>query len=105
MFTGKIFCTVVEVPADQDVPPRYRPAPHDLLPWADPYIAQLMHKLHARLNHEPGSDQPLEYHAEEEPEAAAFHRAWSQSEHDGHLRFDRLDDSWRRTGWPLLDDE
>ena len=42
-----IHCTVVEVPAMSDP---YLPAPRafqDLMPWADPYIASLLHKLGA----------------------------------------------------------
>jgi hypothetical protein len=40
-----IHCTVVEVPAMADP---YLPQPRefqDLVPWADPYIASLLHKL------------------------------------------------------------
>lgn len=50
-----IHCTVVEVPALSDP---YLPAPRefqDLMPWADPYIASLLHKLGA----ESSSESPV----------------------------------------------
>ncbi len=42
-----IRCQVLEVPDLDDVTPRNEGTwPRDLLPWADPYIASLMMKLH-----------------------------------------------------------
>ena len=39
-------CHVLEIPAVDDLDPRDEGTwPHDLLPWADPYIAALMLKL------------------------------------------------------------
>lgn len=41
-----IYCTAVEVPAMRDpFGPRPSPGFHDLVPWADPYIAALIEKL------------------------------------------------------------
>ena len=42
-----IHCQVLEVPDLDDTAPRDEGTwPRDLLPWADPYIASLMMKLH-----------------------------------------------------------
>ncbi|MCG8450613.1 MAG: hypothetical protein MI725_13675 [Pirellulales bacterium] len=47
--TKKVFCTVLRVPvADnttESTPSRFSSRPSDLIPWADPYIAQLVRNL------------------------------------------------------------
>ena len=46
-------CTVVEMPAEVSVgSENSQPTPRDLLPWADPYIAQLLvrYRLQAALD-------------------------------------------------------
>lgn len=50
-----IRCTVVSMSADSEgslanAQPRFRPS--DLLPWADPYIASLVHKLQNEVREE-----------------------------------------------------
>ncbi len=48
MVLPNITCTLVEV--DDDTSWAAQPAaPRDLLPWADPYIASLLGKLHREL--------------------------------------------------------
>ncbi len=51
----KIRCTVVSMPTEtvgmsNATQPRFRPS--DLLPWADPYIASLVHKLQNEVREE-----------------------------------------------------
>lgn len=47
MYGSTLRCQVLEVPALDDIDPRDEGTwPRDLLPWADPYIAALMMKLH-----------------------------------------------------------
>jgi hypothetical protein len=47
--TTKIFCTVVRIPdvnsRTLSSTDRFSTRPSDLLPWADPYIARLVHRL------------------------------------------------------------
>jgi len=54
--TTKIFCTVVRIPSieDRDISSsnRFSTRPSDLLPWADPYISQLVHRLQAEVRSE-----------------------------------------------------
>lgn len=50
-----IRCAVVCVPADSsrmDVSDQSRFRPSDLVPWADPYIASLVHKLQREVREE-----------------------------------------------------
>lgn len=60
--TKKIFCTVIRVPAADDMcmtsnnprmtNPLLAKRPSDLLPWADPYIARLVTKLQDEVRDE-----------------------------------------------------
>ncbi|MEM8943802.1 MAG: hypothetical protein AAGD11_01360 [Planctomycetota bacterium] len=60
--TKKIFCTVIQVPAADDIcmrandqpqpESRFNNRPSDLLPWADPYIARLVTKLQNEVRDE-----------------------------------------------------
>lgn len=55
----KIRCLVIEVPAEMAaMSPRTRARfrPSQLLPWADPYIASLVHKLQDEVRHERRSE-------------------------------------------------
>jgi len=46
---SRIRCHVIEVPSQDDwLAQRGSGGPRELLPWADPYIATLMHKLESR---------------------------------------------------------
>ena len=51
MASSNARCTVVEIPVSSQGGPDDAP-PRDLLPWADPYIAQLLskHRLQAALD-------------------------------------------------------
>lgn len=54
----KIRCLVIEVSAEtaaMSPAARARFRPSQLLPWADPYIAQLVHKLQDEVRFERGS--------------------------------------------------
>ena len=112
MRTGRIRCQVVEVPK---FTPSARMADgycHDLLPWADPYIAALMAQLEGQGDAEdsdsqnPGSRNTLDgsdYYS-------AADGAWSDE--DDSVFADELDDSgWHLDyppvvgGWPLLNDD
>jgi len=46
--TPRIRCQVLEVPDHEEWLQHGRGAARDLLPWADPYIARLMHRLEDR---------------------------------------------------------
>lgn len=46
---ARIRCHVIEVDREDSWLPR-RKSPRDLLPWADPYIASLIHKLERRYD-------------------------------------------------------
>ncbi|HCK41111.1 MAG TPA: hypothetical protein DHW22_05715 [Planctomycetaceae bacterium] len=52
----RIFCTVVRVPATENTSmsthQRFSTKPSDLIPWADPYIAQLVTKLQKEVRNE-----------------------------------------------------
>ncbi len=61
----KIVCTVIRVPENTEAPttrnrasqhryaiPRFATRPSDLLPWADPYIAQLVQNLQTEVRDE-----------------------------------------------------
>ncbi len=54
--TKKIFCTVVRIPAVENQrlssTNRFSCRPSDLLPWADPYIARLVHRLQDEVRSE-----------------------------------------------------
>ena len=52
MTIARIHCQVLEMPAREDWRPRTadRGQPRDLLPWADPYIAQLIRQLEDRFD-------------------------------------------------------
>ena len=52
----KVFCTVVRLPLTENTrmstPQRFSTRPSDLIPWADPYIAQLVTKLQKEVRSE-----------------------------------------------------
>ena len=54
--TKKVFCTVVRVPVTENTrmstQPRFSSRPSDLIPWADPYIAQLVTNLQREVRRE-----------------------------------------------------
>ncbi len=54
--TKKVFCTVVRVPVTEKTcmhnTSRFSTRPSDLVPWADPYIAQLVTKLQHEVRSE-----------------------------------------------------
>ncbi len=50
--TRKIVCTIVRVPVSEEALPSRISRPSDLLPWADPYIARLVHNLQDEVRHE-----------------------------------------------------
>jgi len=54
--TKKVFCTIVRVPATENTrmstPQRFSTRPSELVPWADPYIAQLVIKLQHEVRSE-----------------------------------------------------
>lgn len=55
MPSGRIHCQILEVPDLDELTPRNEGSwPRDLLPWADPYIAALMLKLHKRRGETEG---------------------------------------------------
>ncbi len=59
--SSRIRCHVIEVPTDDDWLSRRGGQPRELLPWADPYIAGLMRKLHRRgATAEEGASDPFE---------------------------------------------
>jgi hypothetical protein len=54
MFSTKIHCVVIRVPADDQRPASSQPrrSRHDALPWADPYILELIAKLQREVKAE-----------------------------------------------------
>ncbi len=54
--TKKVFCTLVRVPANDvrnnNTANRFSTRPSDLVPWADPYIARLVHRLQDEVRNE-----------------------------------------------------
>ena len=46
MATRSIRCSIVSAPSENCASRQYDEIGSDLLPWADPYIAQLMQSLH-----------------------------------------------------------
>lgn len=48
----KIVCTIVRVPVTEEALSNRIGRPSDLLPWADPYIARLVHNLQDEVRHE-----------------------------------------------------
>lgn len=103
---SRIRTCVVKVPAGNDWRTRHESCPRDLLPWADPYIAQLICRLEDRFDDHFDRCDPF----------AADHAPWNA---------DAFDDGWREDafmprpldaprfqwlpsvygGYPLLDDE
>lgn len=79
MVASNIRCIVVEVPANQnEASLAGRPRSRDLLPWADPYIAKLIHNLQDEVREERAAAQreafelekaraTFELHAEAQP--------------------------------------
>ena len=55
MPAARIRCHVLEVDRDDDWLPR-RNSPRDLLPWADPYIASLVHRLEQRYDSDEAAE-------------------------------------------------
>ena len=50
--TRKVICTIVRVPALADRVGGRLTRPSDLVPWADPYIARLVHNLQEEVRSE-----------------------------------------------------
>ncbi|MCI0335490.1 MAG: hypothetical protein L0228_19970 [Planctomycetes bacterium] len=50
--SNRICCTVVAVPVSSDRLSPTRRIAQDLLPWADPYVAQLIRNLQAEVRQE-----------------------------------------------------
>jgi len=58
---ARIHCQVLEMPDREDWLPRTDLGqPRDLLPWADPYIAQLIHQLEDRFDVEDSLAEPCD---------------------------------------------
>lgn len=60
MSSARIRCQVLEVDRDDDWSPQtwsaQRSSPRDLLPWADPYIASLIHRLEQRYDSDEAAE-------------------------------------------------
>jgi hypothetical protein len=73
----RIRCQVIEVPSQDDWLARRGGGPRELLPWADPYIANLMRKLETR-----GSAQDFEtnnpFEEEEAPSGSLCDDGWEE---------------------------
>ena len=101
MHGPSIRCQVLEIPAVDDIDPRDEGTwPRDLLPWADPYIAALMMKLHRQR----GETERLL-----DDELTLYQFAAEQWQEEGDTNWPDL--SARQDfppiygGFPLLDDE
>lgn len=113
MTIARIHCQVLEVPARNEWRQRGE-RPRDLLPWADPYIAKLIHRLEDRYEAEDFLDEDLSDPFVPDDEAAADDSPWQPAPgEDWEDAFiPRSLDTPRRHqfppiygGFPLLDDE
>ena len=107
MPSARIRCHVLEVDHDDDWLPR-RNSPRDLLPWADPYIASLIHRLEQRYDSgEAAEDLCDPFAADDAPFCpAGFDDGWRD---DAFIPrpLEASAHSWRPPvygGFPLLDD-
>ena len=98
-----IRCQVLEVPTLDDTTPRDEGTwPHDLLPWADPYIASLMMKLHRQHGAtELDDDFTLDQLAAEQ----WLEEGWTETDADWPDLAAREEYPPIYGGFPLLDDE
>ena len=76
--TKKIFCTVVRIPAVEEgalsASDRFSTRPSDLLPWADPYIARLVHRLQDEVRSERRVESVV--YSELDPPSPATESDW-----------------------------
>jgi len=76
---ARIRCQVIEVPAQDDWLSRRGGGPRELLPWADPYIADLMRRLGARFEAADGFDSSDPFADDDEPTSLAiFDDGWQE---------------------------
>jgi hypothetical protein len=76
---ARIRCHVLEVPADDGWLARRGGGPRELLPWADPYIAGLMRRLHDRFDDTDDVDSSNPFTPVEASESSAnFDDGWEE---------------------------
>jgi hypothetical protein len=101
---ARLHCQVLEVPERDDWNPRSVRS-RDLLPWADPYIATLIHRLEDRYNVDDAAESDCDPYA---ADAAAWQLAgdgWEDAFIPRSLDIPRR--RWQSPvygGFPLLDD-
>jgi hypothetical protein len=109
---ARIHCQVLEVPAKDQWHARSG-RPRDLLPWADPYIARLIHRLEDRYDVEHFADDDLSDPFVPGEDEAADEAKWQPTPGDDweDAFIPRSLDAPRRPwhppvygGFPLLDD-